>query len=148
VRISDELRSSTIGRFLRRTRLDELPQLFNIFVGEMSLVGPRPLLPAEQSQRHISRLHARPGLTGWAQVNGGREISDDDKAALDIWYIRNVCLWLDVTILLRTLAIVISGDRVNGIAIDAARAGLEGMRNRPPIEAACCASQALPPEAA
>ncbi len=96
-RIPDELRSSRIGRFLRRSRLDELPQLYNILVGEMSFVGPRPLLPVDQPLGRHSRLLVRPGLTGWAQINGGREIPAEDKAVLDIWYIMNASIWLDIT---------------------------------------------------
>jgi lipopolysaccharide/colanic/teichoic acid biosynthesis glycosyltransferase len=142
-RIAEELRSSEIGSFLRRSRLDELPQLYNILTGEMSLVGPRPLLPVDQPEGHMPRLVARPGLTGWAQVNGGREISPQDKAALDVWYIENASLWLDITILLRTLAIVISGDRVNGMAVRAAHAGLEEMKTKPTVESARCAQEAV-----
>jgi lipopolysaccharide/colanic/teichoic acid biosynthesis glycosyltransferase len=129
-RIPDERRSSPIGNFLRRARLDEVPQLYNILVGEMSLVGPRPLLPVDQSQWENSRLLVRPGLTGWAQVNGGRNISPEDKAALDIWYIAHASAWLDTVILLRTLALVVSGERVNGEALKAAHARLETMRTR------------------
>jgi len=77
-RIPDDERQSALGGFLRRSRLDELPQIFHILIGEMSFVGPRPLLPADQAPRHAGRLAVRPGLTGWAQVNGGREISADD----------------------------------------------------------------------
>ena len=112
-RISDQLRSSNIGNLLRRSRLDELPQLYNILLGEMSFVGPRPLLPVDQPQWQNSRLVVRPGLTGWAQVNGGRDISPEDKAALDIWYIVNASLWLDISILLRTLVMLVLGERVN-----------------------------------
>jgi lipopolysaccharide/colanic/teichoic acid biosynthesis glycosyltransferase len=119
-RIPDELRSSRIGSVLRKSRLDELPQLFNILIGEMSFVGPRPLLPADQPQEDISRLAARPGLTGWAQVNGGRDISAEEKAALDLWYIQNASLRLDIAILLRTLKIVIFGDGVDGVVLTGA----------------------------
>ena len=139
-RIPDELRSSRIGSFLRRSRLDELPQLYNILVGEMSFVGPRPLLPVDQPLGQHSRLLVRPGLTGWAQINGGREISAEDKAALDIWYIMNASIWLDITILLRTLAIVMSGDRANGFAVKAAHARREEVRTNPPLEGECMAS--------
>src|SRR5262249_44688585 len=91
-RVPDQERLSMIGRFLRRARLDELPQLYNILVGEMSFVGPRPLLPVDQHPAHAARLLVRPGLTGWAQVIGGREISAEDKTALDVWYVHNASL--------------------------------------------------------
>ena len=111
-RRSDAERVSAIGRFLRRARLDELPQLFSIFTGRMSFVGPRPLLPVDQSDAYTARLLVRPGLTGWAQINGGRAISAADKAALDVWYVHNVSLALDVKILLATIPIVLFGERV------------------------------------
>ena len=99
-RIPDEQRSSLVGDMLRRTRLDELPQLYNILIGEMSFVGPRPLLAIDQPEDMNLRLSVRPGLTGFAQVNGGRNISVEDKNALDIWYVRNASLWFDIKILL------------------------------------------------
>jgi lipopolysaccharide/colanic/teichoic acid biosynthesis glycosyltransferase len=129
-RVLDQLRSSNIGNLLRRSRLDELPQLYNILVGEMSFVGPRPLLPVDQPQWQASRLVVRPGLTGWAQVNGGRDISAEDKAALDIWYIVNASLWLDISILLRTLVMLILGERVNRSAVQAAHSTLEKMKTK------------------
>ena len=127
-RIPEELRSSKFGKFLRRSRLDELPQLYNILLGEMSFIGPRPLLPVDQSQWESWRLVVRPGLTGWAQVNGGREVSPDDKAALDIWYIVNASLWLDIAILLRTVVMLVLGERVNRSALHAAHVTLEKMK--------------------
>lgn len=117
MRIPDEQRVTALGRILRRTRLDELPQLYNILRGEMSFVGPRPLLPADQPAQPSARLAVRPGLTGWAQVAGGRTISASDKAALDAWYIANASLALDLRIIIRTAGIVVSGDRVNPTAI-------------------------------
>ena len=128
-RLSDEERVSTIGNFLRRTRLDELPQLFSILRGDMSFIGPRPLLAREQDVAHRARLLIRPGLTGWAQVIGGRTISPDDKTALDIWYVRNASLLLDIGIVLRTIPIVFIGERVSYTLIhrawqDLARAGV------------------------
>jgi putative colanic acid biosynthesis UDP-glucose lipid carrier transferase len=102
-----------VGRWLRRSSLDELPQLFNVLKGEMSLVGPRPH-PLEHNQfymeripRYMLRHKVRPGITGWAQVNGFRGITDtEDKMLLriehDLWYIQNWSLWLDLQILLRT----------------------------------------------
>ena len=120
-RKSDKARVSTVGDFLRRSRLDELPQLLNILKGEMSFVGPRPLLPVDQPIDSRSRLLVRPGLTGWAQIKGGRQISPADKAALDMWYVRNVSLTLDLKILLGTVPILIFGERVAETAIVHAR---------------------------
>ena len=117
----DQVRASPVGEFLRRSRFDELPQLLNILKGEMSLVGPRPLLPVDQPIDSRSRLLVRPGLTGWAQIKGGRKISPADKAALDMWYVRNMSLALDLKILLGTVPIVIFGERVAETTIAHAR---------------------------
>jgi lipopolysaccharide/colanic/teichoic acid biosynthesis glycosyltransferase len=119
-RISDVERLSSIGKFLRRTRLDELPQIWHILVGQMSFVGPRPLLPIDQSAAYAARLVVRPGLTGWAQVKGGRDISGRDKAALDVWYVKNASLKLDIEILLRTVPMVLLGERVSRTAVQRA----------------------------
>jgi lipopolysaccharide/colanic/teichoic acid biosynthesis glycosyltransferase len=116
-RVPDELRVSKLGTLSRRLRLDELPQLINILTGEMSFIGPRPLLPVDQPRDGAARLVIRPGLTGWAQVIGGRAISAADKAALDIWYVRNASLTLDIEIALRTILVVIIGERVDAAAI-------------------------------
>ena len=104
--LPDEVRLTAFGRFLRSTSLDELPELWNVLKGEMSLVGPRPLLmeylplyTAEQARRH----EARPGITGWAQVNGRNAISWEDKFRLDVWYVDNQSLWLDIRILWMTV---------------------------------------------
>jgi lipopolysaccharide/colanic/teichoic acid biosynthesis glycosyltransferase len=111
-------RSSPIGRFLQKTRLDELPQLWNIFSGDMSLVGPRPLLPVDQPENFSVRLSVRPGLTGWAQVCGGKLITADEKNALDEWYIRHASLRLDAIIVLRTVWMLLcTGDRRDETAI-------------------------------
>jgi lipopolysaccharide/colanic/teichoic acid biosynthesis glycosyltransferase len=107
---SDKARVSSVGDFLRRSRLDELPQLLNILNGEMSFVGPRPLLPVDQPIDSRPRLLVRPGLTGWAQIKGGRKISPTDKAALDMWYVKNMSLALDLKILLGTVPMLIFGD--------------------------------------
>ena len=120
-RIPDEERVSLVGSLLRRTRLDELPQLYNVVIGEMSFVGPRPLLAVDQPEDMHARLSVRPGLTGLAQVHGGRNISAEDKNALDLWYIRNASLWLDIEILLRTVAVVIRGERINHAILRAAQ---------------------------
>lgn len=119
-RLSDEERVSIIGRLLRRTRLDELPQLINILTGKMSFIGPRPLLPADQPSEYAARLIVRPGLTGWAQVGGGREVKPADKAALDVWYVLNASFLLDLHILLRTIHMMIAGERPNAHAIETA----------------------------
>lgn len=116
-RLSDEERLSTIGRLVRRFRLDELPQLYNILVGEMSFVGPRPLLPVDQSSEFAARLAVRPGLTGWAQIKGGRELAASDKAVLDIWYVKNASFALDVKIIFGTLRMLVLGERSDREAI-------------------------------
>lgn len=104
--LSDADRLTTFGKFLRSTSLDELPELWNVLKGEMSLVGPRPLLmeylplyTAEQSRRH----EMRPGITGWAQINGRNAITWDDRFKLDVWYVDNQSLDLDVKILFLTI---------------------------------------------
>ena len=124
-RIPDALRCSRIGDFLRRSWLDELPQLYNILVGEMSFVGPRPLLPVDQPNSPELRLSVRPGLTGWAQINGGRGISLDEKAVLDIWYLMYASLWLDIKIVVYTVIVMVLGDRMSAEIMKAARSGLE-----------------------
>jgi lipopolysaccharide/colanic/teichoic acid biosynthesis glycosyltransferase/HAMP domain-containing protein len=108
---------SAIGRFLRATRLDELPQLWNVLAGEMSLVGPRPLLPVDQPQGPTLRLTVRPGVTGWAQICGGNAVSVEEKNALDEWYIRHASLRLDLLIVYRTVGVLLRGDRRNEKAI-------------------------------
>jgi lipopolysaccharide/colanic/teichoic acid biosynthesis glycosyltransferase len=120
-RKSDSARVSVVGEFLRRTRLDELPQLLNILKGDMSFVGPRPLLPVDQPIDSRPRLLVRPGLTGWARIKGGRKISPADKAALDMWYVRNMSLALDLGILLGTVPVLVFGERIAETAIVHAR---------------------------
>lgn len=104
--LPDSVRLTPFGRFLRATSLDELPELWNVLKGDMSLVGPRPLLveylplySPEQARRH----EVRPGITGWAQVNGRNALSWDDKFKLDVWYVDHRSLWLDVKILWLTV---------------------------------------------
>ena len=121
-RIPEEQRLSRIGRQLRRVRVDELPQLLNVLVGDMSLIGPRPLLPQHQPPDVGVRLSVRPGITGWAQVNGGAKLSAIEKAALDVWYIRNTSLALDLRILGMTLLSLLRGDRRSETALAQARA--------------------------
>jgi len=112
----DADRLTAIGRFLRATSLDELPELNNVLRGEMSLIGPRPLLmqyldryTPEQARRHL----CLPGITGWAQVNGRNNVSWEEKFKLDIWYLDHWSLWLDVQILARTLWKVITREGIN-----------------------------------
>jgi lipopolysaccharide/colanic/teichoic acid biosynthesis glycosyltransferase len=112
----DDLRLAPLGRFLRSTSLDELPELFNVLRGDMSLVGPRPLLmeylplyTPEQARRH----EVRPGLTGWAQVNGRNAISWEQKFALDVWYVDNRSLLLDLRILALTAAKVLAREGIS-----------------------------------
>ncbi len=119
-RLSDAERVSRIGNLMRRLRLDELPQLLNVIRGEMAIIGPRPLLPCDQSDKYRARLLVRPGVTGWAQVVGGRDISPEDKAALDIWYVRNASLALDLEIAARTIPMVFLGERISRPLIDRA----------------------------
>jgi lipopolysaccharide/colanic/teichoic acid biosynthesis glycosyltransferase len=114
--LPDADRLTAFGKFLRSTSLDELPELFNVLKGEMSLVGPRPLLmqylplyTPEQMRRH----EARPGITGWAQVNGRNALSWEDKFACDLWYVKHISFRLDLKILLRTLIIALKRSDIN-----------------------------------
>lgn len=119
-RLTDAERTSKVCNLLRATRLDELPQLVNILRGDMSFVGPRPLLPRDQSDAFNARLLLRPGLTGWAQVAGGRAISAEDKAVLDIWYVGHASLLLDLEIIARTVPMVLFGERTSKKLIELA----------------------------
>jgi exopolysaccharide biosynthesis polyprenyl glycosylphosphotransferase len=112
-KIRDDPRLTRVGRFLRRISLDELPQLWNVLRGEMSLVGPRPPIPAEvedYAEWHMRRLEVRPGMTGLSQVGGRSLLSFDEMVLLDIYYIENWSLWLDLKILLRTIPKALRGD--------------------------------------
>ena len=100
---------SAIVRFLRATRLDELPQLLNVLFGEMSLIGPRPLLPEDQPANTSIRLSVRPGISGWAQVNGAKLVTKEEKERLDEWYVRNASLAMDLRIIMKTLGVVLRG---------------------------------------
>ena len=114
--LSDESRLTKFGKFLRSTSLDELPSLWNVLKGDMSLVGPRPLLveylplySTQQARRH----EVKPGVTGWAQVNGRNAISWDEKFDLDVWYVDNQSIWLDIKILWMTIKKVIVRDGIS-----------------------------------
>jgi lipopolysaccharide/colanic/teichoic acid biosynthesis glycosyltransferase len=123
--IGEDQRISRIGRFLRQIRFDELPQLFNVLVGDMSLIGPRPLLLIDQPKKLNVRLAVRPGMTGWAQVNGGNLVTAEEKGALDEWYVRNASLWLDLRIALLTLRFLFTGERRSEAAVTEANASQE-----------------------
>jgi lipopolysaccharide/colanic/teichoic acid biosynthesis glycosyltransferase len=110
-RVPEEQRLSWFGHVLRKSRLDELPQLLNVLVGDMSLIGPRPLLLEHQPSPSSVRLMVRPGITGWAQVHGGALLSPTEKEILDEWYIRHASLWLDLRIVALTVLSLIKGDR-------------------------------------
>jgi lipopolysaccharide/colanic/teichoic acid biosynthesis glycosyltransferase len=121
-------RLSKVGRLLRRTRLDELPQLLSVLVGDMSLIGPRPLLPEDQPPNPAIRLMIRPGLTGWAQVNGGTLLSPEEKQELDEWYVRRASPWLDLKIIALTFLCLVRGDRRSEKALARARSDQEKLR--------------------
>lgn len=114
--LPNHLRITKLGKFLRKTSLDEIPQLFNVLKGDISLVGPRPLLmdylelySSEQARRH----DVRPGITGWAQVNGRNAITWEEKFKLDVWYVDNQSFWLDIKIIFLTVLKVIRSEGVN-----------------------------------
>lgn len=114
--MSDEYRLTKIGAFVRKTSLDEIPQLLNVLKGDMSLIGPRPLLPEylplyNESQRR--RHEVKPGITGWAQVNGRNTISWEKKFECDVWYVNNICFQLDFRIFILTIKKVLKSEGVN-----------------------------------
>ena len=114
--LPDSERLTSFGKSLRSTSLDELPALWNVLVGDMSLVGPRPLLVeylALYSKEQARRHNVRPGITGWAQVNGRNAISWEEKFKLDCWYVDNQSFWLDFKILLLTIKKVFVREGIN-----------------------------------
>ncbi len=128
--LPDALRLTPFGRFMRASSMDELPELWNVLKGEMSLVGPRPLLlqylplySTDQARRH----EVRPGITGWAQVNGRNAISWEDKFKLDVWYVDNLTIWLDIKILWLTVKKVVVRDGISA-AGEATMPAFEGSR--------------------
>jgi lipopolysaccharide/colanic/teichoic acid biosynthesis glycosyltransferase len=111
-KLENDPRITGIGRWLRRHSLDELPQIYNVLRGDMSLVGPRPCLPYEFEQYapwHKERFSVRPGMTGLWQVSGRSSVSFNDMVILDLYYIHNISLWLDAAIALRTVGVVLTG---------------------------------------
>lgn len=119
-RIPEEQRLSKIGRMIRAARLDEIPQLLNVLAGDMSLIGPRPLLPHDQPTDPRIRLLVRPGITGWAQLNGGTNATAKEKDALDVWYIRHASIWLDLKIAVGTLLFAFTGEKMNHSVVEQA----------------------------
>ena len=114
--LSDADRLSVFGKIVRKTSLDEIPQLFNVLIGNMSLIGPRPLLPeylplynSFQNKRHL----VKPGITGWAQVNGRNAITWQKKFELDVWYVNNLSFWLDIKIIFLTIKKVFVSEGIN-----------------------------------
>lgn len=114
--LSDADRLSVFGKIVRKTSLDEIPQLFNVLIGNMSLIGPRPLLPeylplynSFQNKRHL----VKPGITGWAQVNGRNAITWQKKFELDVWYVNNLSFWLDIKIIFLTIKKIFVSEGIN-----------------------------------
>lgn len=109
--LPNEQRITKVGRFVRKTSIDELPQLFNVLKGDMALIGPRPLLPEYMpyyTEREQLRHTVRPGITGWAQVNGRNSVKWDDRLELDAYYVENLCLGMDLKIIFTTIKNVLS----------------------------------------
>ena len=123
--LPDEQRLTPFGRFLRASSLDEFPEMWNVLIGDMSVVGPRPLLMRyvpRYSPFQTRRMEVKPGVTGWAQVNGRSAIGWDEKFALDVWYVDHRTFWLDMKIVVMTFFKVL------------ARSGAERDKNAPPLE--------------
>lgn len=114
--LPDAVRLTGIGKFVRKTSIDELPQLINVLMGDMSLIGPRPLLPEYLpifNERQKKRHSVRPGITGWAQVNGRNAISWTRKLEYDVWYVENLSFTLDIKILFKTIKKVLISEGIN-----------------------------------
>jgi len=114
--LSDGERLTKIGKFVRKTSIDEIPQLINVVKGDMSIIGPRPLLPEYMllyNENQKRRHEIKPGITGWAQVNGRNAISWQQKFEFDVWYVDNICFWLDLKIVFLTVKKVIIREGIN-----------------------------------
>lgn len=127
--LPNELRITSVGKFIRRYSIDELPQLFNVLIGDMSLIGPRPLMirylklyNEEQARRH----DVRPGITGWAQVNGRNTISWTKKFELDVWYVDNLSLFLDLKIIILTIKKIVTHQDINSSDGKVGAVGFDG----------------------
>lgn len=117
VTFQNDPRITRVGSWLRKYRIDELPQVFNVLAGEMSLVGPRPLLPDylhAYSEGDWRRLLVKPGVTGWQQVNGGSRNTWDERITLDLWYVDNWSVWVDLKVIFLTAPVVLKADSVYG----------------------------------
>jgi lipopolysaccharide/colanic/teichoic acid biosynthesis glycosyltransferase len=137
--LPDDQRMTAFGRLLRSTSLDELPELFNVCRGEMSLVGPRPLLPEyldRYSERQRRRHGVRPGITGWCQINGRNSLSWEEKFELDVWYVEHRTLILDLRILAATLSAVLTRRGINA-ADDATMPKFQGTEAPPGQPSGC-----------
>ncbi len=134
--LPDRDRLTKVGRFVRATSIDELPQLWNVFKGDMSLIGPRPLLPRYipfYTEEELHRHDVRPGITGWAQCHGRNDVSWDEKLSMDVWYVNNINFKLDLKIIFDTLYKVIKRDsvEVEGVeALDAYRLRTNQINNK------------------
>jgi lipopolysaccharide/colanic/teichoic acid biosynthesis glycosyltransferase len=122
--LADEERLTVFGKFLRRVKIDELPQLWNVVKGDLSFVGPRPTLP-EQVEKYNDfqkqRVKVTPGLSGWAQVNGNIQLTWNERIYLDVWYIDHWSLWLDILILVKTIGVIIGGEYPTQTALEEAK---------------------------
>lgn len=124
--LPDKDRITPIGKFVRKTSIDELPQLINVLKGDMALIGPRPLLPEYlpyYTERERLRHTVRPGISGWAQVNGRNNLSWDQKLELDAYYVENLSLWMDIRVLFTTVKNVLGGKDVNVVPSSVKGAG-------------------------
>ncbi len=120
-----------VGRVIRRSKLDELPQLWNVVAGTLSLIGPRPALVEQAAEYDVfqqRRLEVRPGMTGWGQVNGGPTLTWDERIVLDVWYVDHRSLALDARVLLLTLAVIVRGERPHPRALAVAQRYAESER--------------------
>ena len=116
--LPDAQRLTKVGRFVRSTSIDELPQLINVLKGDMAFIGPRPLLPEYlpwYTEKEKLRHTVRPGMSGWAQVNGRNNLSWDEKLALDVYYVEHLSLWMDIKVILKTIVNVVQHKDVNVI---------------------------------
>lgn len=127
--LPDADRLTKVGKFVRSTSIDELPQLFNVLKGDMALIGPRPLLPRYlpyYTEEEMHRHDVRPGITGWAQCHGRNSITWDDKLALDVWYVNHISFSVDIRIIFKTIISVLKRDSIEVAGIEA----LDTYRNR------------------